>query len=478
MKRIFALVVLCSLATALMQTAGAQTRPRRVGATPTQQQQPQSQPQTQPQTQADDASQASRPSRPPVLGGANRDPNEQKPESTQSKDAGPEEVSEGDIVRVETTLISIPVSVMDRDGKYIPNLTKDDFHVWEDGVEQRVAYFASTEKPFTVALLIDTSGSTRFRLEEIQDAAIAFVEQLRPDDRVMVVSFSDKIRVLSQATNDRYALRNAIRQTEPGSGTRLYDAVDQVINQSFNRIEGRKAIVLFTDGVDTTSKNASYESTLRDAEELDALIYPVEFDTAADMGAGWPGSGGSRRGGRGGRNGGGGNGGGYPPGGNGGGSGSVLGDLLGIILGGGSNGGGNYPGNGRGRGGNWPGGGGSGASRNEYELGDQYLHDLARVTGARLYNSEQQNLDVAFRAVAEELRRQYSLGYYPKNAPHAGERRNVKVRVNRPELVVRTRDSYVFQPGANATAQQNSNNQSRPPVLKKDFSGEGQNRER
>jgi VWFA-related protein len=374
-------------------------------------------------------------------------------------------------VRVETTLISIPVSVMDRDGKYIPNLTKDDFHVWEDGVEQRVAYFASTEKPFTVALLIDTSGSTRFRLQEIQDAAIAFVEQLRPDDRVMVVSFSDKIRVLSQATSDRYTLRNAIRQTEPGSGTRLYDAVDQVINQSFNRIEGRKAIVLFTDGVDTTSKNATYESTLRDAEELDALIYPVQFDTASDMGAGWPGS---RRGGggRGGRNGG---------GGNGGGGGSVLEDLLGIILGGSpgsGNGGGNYPGSGRGRGGSWPGGGGSGTSRNEYELGDQYLHDLARVTGARLYNSEQQNLDAAFRAVAEELRRQYSLGYYPKNAPHPGERRNVKVRVNRPELVVRTRDSYVFQPGANATAQQNSTNQARPPVLKKDFSGEGQNRER
>src|SRR5437016_3000678 len=189
---------------------------------------------------------------------------------------------------------------MDRDGKYIPDLRKEDFRVWEDGVEQRVAYFASTEKPFTVALLLDTSGSTRFKLDEIQNAAIAFVEQLRADDLVMIVSFSDKIRILAQPTNDRYALRNAIRQTEPGSGTRLYDAVDQVINQQFNRIEGRKAIVLFTDGVDTTSKHASYESTVRDAEELDALIYPVEYDTSGDMGVfggGWPGGGGSRRGG-------------------------------------------------------------------------------------------------------------------------------------------------------------------------------------
>ena len=106
-----------------------------------------------------------RPTRPPVLGGANRDPNEQKPDSGAPEDAGPEEVGEGDIMRVDTTLVSIPVSVMDRDGKFIPNLRKDDFHIWEDGVEQQVAYFASTEKPFTVALVIDTSGSTKFRLD-------------------------------------------------------------------------------------------------------------------------------------------------------------------------------------------------------------------------------------------------------------------------------------------------------------------------
>ena len=459
MKKFTALVLFCSFALAMAQTASSQSRPRRVGSTPSTQQQP---PSTQPTEPESDSTETNRPSRPPVLGGANRDPNEQKPEA-QQKNTGPEEVGEGDVVKVDTTLISIPVSVMDRDGKYIPDLTKDDFHVWEDGVEQRVAYFASTEKPFTVALMIDTSGSTRFRLDEIQSAAITFVEQLRPDDRVMVVSFSDKIRNLTPSgpTSDRNTLRYAIRQTEPGDGTRLYDAVDQVENQYFNKIEGRKAIVLFTDGVDTTSKHASYDSTLRDAEELDALIYPVEYDTFGDMGGGWPSGGGRYP-----------RGGGYP-GGNppGSGGGGIL-DILGAILGGGgSYPGGGYP-SGR-RGGGWPGRGGSGNSREEYELGDRYLHDLARVSGARLYNAEQQNLDYAFRSVAEELRRQYSLGYYPKNAPRPGERRSVKVRVNRPELVVRTRDSYVFQPGANASAQ--TNTQPKPPVLKKDFA-EVQNR--
>ena len=154
--------------------------------------------------------------------------------------------------------------------------------------------------------------------------AIAFVNQLRPDDRVMVVSFDDKIHVWTQPTNDRAALRNAILRTRIGSGTKLYEAVDHVIHQDLSRIEGRKAIVLFTDGVDTTSKHATYESTVRDAEEFDALIYPVEYNTYGDMGGNsWPGSGGSRRGGGGGWGGGGGSswGGGGSGGGDGGGGG-------------------------------------------------------------------------------------------------------------------------------------------------------------
>jgi Ca-activated chloride channel homolog len=448
MKRFTALVLACSLAAGIAQIANSQTRPRRVGPIPSaQQQDQQNQSQTSPQ-QTNESAQPVRPSRPPVLGGANRNPNEQQPTAPQ-KDAGPEEVSEGDVVRIDTTLVSIPVTVMDRDGKFIPNLTQNDFHVWENGVEQRVAYFASTEKPFTVALVIDTSGSTRFRLDEIRDAAISFINQLRPEDRVMVLSFNEKIRVLAQPTNDRNRLRRALFEIEAGGGTRLYDVVDEVINQHFNHVEGRKAIVLFTDGVDTTSRQATYESTVRDAEELDALIYPVEYDTYGDMGVmtGGGGGGGSS-------------------------SGSILIDILSGILGAGNSGGypngGGYPNRRGGRrgggGGGWP---GSGNSRDEYELADQYLNELARVSGARLYKAEQQNLDLAFRGVAEELRRQYSLGYYPTNAPRAGERRNIKVRVNRPELVVRTRDSYVFQPNANATVQ--GNPQQSAPVLKKNL---------
>lgn len=389
----FSFLVLFVVGALSVQRSNAQTRPRRV---------------TDGSTQVSTPS-SPQPPRPPVLGGANSTgqiPNTQTPQPSPS---GPEEVSAGDVVSINTTLVTIPVSVMDRNGRYIPNLRKEDFRIWDDGVEQQVAYFASTEQPFTVVLMIDTSGSTHFKLEEMQDAAIAFVNQLQTDDRVMVVSFDDKIRFLiDPPTNDRVALREAIMRTRTGGGTRLYDAVDQVINQHLNQIKGRKAIVLFTDGVDTTSRKARLDDNLRDAEELDALIYPVQFDTYGDMnlGGSWPGPQPRSR-----------------P--------SILGS---IILGGG------WPGGG------WPGGGGRGpgSTREEYRLADQYLHALADKTGARVYDADQ-NLSYAFTQVAEELRRQYSLGYYPKSAGQAGERHQIRVRTDRQDLVVRARDSYVYQ---------------------------------
>jgi VWFA-related protein len=327
---------------------------------------------------------------------------------------------------------------MDRDGKYIPNLRKEDFRIWDEGVEQQAAYFASTEQPFTVVLMIDTSGSTHFKLEEMQDAAISFVNQLQANDRVMVVSFDEKIRFLKDPpTSDRSELRQAILRTRTGGGTRLYDAVDQVINQRLNRIPGRKAIVLFTDGVDTTSRNVSYEDNVRDAEELDALIYPVQFDTYGDMNirGSWPGSPripSSRP--------------------------SILGDVLGSIILGGGRGGVGLPRGGVG----WP-GSGPGSSREDYRRGDRYLHDLADRTGARVYNADQ-DLSYAFAQVAEELRRQYSLGYYPKVAGKPGERHQIRVRTNRADLVVRARDSYIYKSPSGVTAQ---NPQQPPPVLRK-----------
>lgn len=448
MRKLAAAALLLSLLPASLPPAAAQTRARRVPAA-----QPAAQPAQRPAPTAADAGdqqQQQRRTTPTIKSssgsGVSTGPVSAQRGGAGAQSDGPEEVDEDEIIKVNTTLVTIPVSVRDRDGRYMPNLAKQDFRVYEDNVEQRVEYFATTEQPFTVALILDTSGSTRFRVDEIQDAASAFVGELRPADRVMIVSFDDEVRVLSEPTGDRNRLRSAIRSTRQGNGTRLYDAVDTVINQWFPRIQGRKAIVLFTDGVDTSSKRASYQSNMQDAEELDGLVYTVQYDTYVDS-----------------HTGGGGGGGGGWPGGGGRGTGSTVGDILaGIILGGNVRIG--RGGGGRG-GGNWPGGGGgsncTGCSREDYERGDRYLADIARLTGARRYRADStRDLSGAFSLVAEELRRQYSLGYYPSRTAQAGERRRIRVRVMRPDLVVQARDSYISgQPTAPTTASQQNRDQ-------------------
>jgi Ca-activated chloride channel family protein len=414
MKKLFVSLSLLFLLSSSVVLAFGQGRPRRVGDSTSMQQ---------------STTPATAPTKPPVLGGANN-PNNRPPEQqAEQTPAGPEEVDSSDVIRVNTTLVTIPVSVMDREGRYVPNLQKEEFRVWEDGVEQEVAFFQSVDKPFSVVLMLDTSPSTQFRLEDIQDAAISFVNQLRNDDRVMVVSFNDDIKILSEFTTDRRKLERAIQRSKTDDGTRLYDAVDMVINQQLSRVQGRKAIVLFTDGVDTTSKRASYQSNVMDAQELDALIYPVQYDTSQDMGGGN-----------------------FPPMG----QGDVWGQILGGIFGGGRRGGGHRGGGGYPRGG----GGypqGRGTARDDYDLASQYLLELANSTGGREYHADSlQNMSAAFANVAEELRRQYSLGYYPKRPPQAGQRRQIRVRAKQPNLAVRARDSYIFNPSGGAAVVDNS----------------------
>lgn len=413
MNKSFAHLILLPLViAAFVHPVTAQTRERRVGQN------------TNPSTTS-----GSTPARPPVLGGAGTTAGQPSVQSP-TINSGPEEVEAGDVIRVDTTLVTLPVSVTDRNGRYIPNLTKEDFRLWEDDVEQQVAFFASVDKPFSVVLMIDTSGSTRFRIEDIQDAAITFVNQLRPGDQVMVVSFDDDVRILSEFTGDRGRLRDAIRRTRTGDGTKLYDAVDLVINQRLNRVSGKKAVVLFTDGVDTTSRRADYASNVRDAEEVDALIYPVQYDTYSDVNRGggstWPGA--------------------RVP--------TSPADILIQILGGMRGG----------RGGRS--GGGIGSSRGDYEEANRYLRDLADRTGARQFQADStSNLAYAFSNVAEELRRQYSLGFYPKRPPQLGQRRQVRVRVNQPNLAVRTRSSYIFNgPGSSS---QDSTAQKPAPVMRR-----------
>ena len=297
-----------------------------------------------------------------------------------------------DEVKVETTLVTIPVSVFDRNGLYIPGLNQKDFKIFEDGKEQEIAYFGTSDKPFTVILLLDTSPSTEYKIDEIRSAAVAFVDQLKPQDRVMVIEFDANVHVLTEATSDRQLIYKGIRKADFGGGTSLYEAVDFSLRKRLNAIEGRKAIVLFTDGVDTTSRGRStYDSTLALAEESDSLIFPIYYNTYFDNrgglgggGGGWPGT---------------------------------------IVFG-------PPP---------------RGTTSEEYALGKRYLEELADYTGGRVFRPESTpgGLTAAFEGIAEELRRQYQIGYTPADDGKPGQRKQIKVRVDRPNLVIRSRDSYI-----------------------------------
>lgn len=309
-------------------------------------------------------------------------PTEPKETQTTARSVAIEDTQ--DLIKVETDLVTIPVSVFDRSGLYIPNLRQSDFKIFEDGVEQEIAYFGTTDKPFTVILLLDTSLSTNYKIEEIQKAAIAFVDQLKSEDAVMVIEFDGNVNVLSEVTRERPRIYKAIGKADFGYGTALYDAVDFSLRKRLNKIEGRKAIVLFTDGVDTRSTKAGYDTTLNLAEESEALVFPIYYNTfdwnRNDPANPFPG---------------------------------ILDPI--------------------------------GTRPQDYALGKKYLDELAEYTGGRVFRPEATpgGLTAAFEGIAEELRRQYNIGYIPSSTGTAGQRKQIKVRVNRPNLVLRARDSYI-----------------------------------
>ena len=295
-----------------------------------------------------------------------------------------QEVDPGDVIRVKTTLVNSPVLVIGRDGKFVPDLRREDFEIYENGVKQEIAYFAPVDNPFTVAILIDTSRSALFDLQDIQEAAIAFVDKMRPNDRALVVSFSSETNVLSEPTSDREALQRAIRSARPGGNSRVYDAIDFVISKKLAGIEGRTALILFTDGVDNDSRTATFDSALQQAARTDSLIYPVQFSTYDYMKARSPSSTFTP-----------------PP--------------------------------------------GSGFSEQDYQRADVFMHQLAGTSGTGVYPAfDISDLERAIAGIVDELHNEYSIGYYPRTQGQPGETRAVQVRVNQPQLVVRARTGYMI----------------------------------
>jgi len=211
-------------------------------------------------------------------------PTRPRPRATPTPEAtnpdSPTEPQDVETLKTDTNLVTVPVIATDPTGLYISDLTKEEFAIAEDGVKQEVAFFAQISAPFHVVLMLDTSASTKEKLSVIQQSASAFVQQLQAADRVKVISFDDEVHDLNEFTSDRAALKAAINKTKSGEGTKVYDAMTLALN-SLRRIQGRKAIVIFTDGVDWHSTDSTFHGTVRWLDEEGVIVYPIRYDTRA-----------------------------------------------------------------------------------------------------------------------------------------------------------------------------------------------------
>src|SRR6266566_3102624 len=161
-----------------------------------------------------------------------------------------------DVLRTETSLVQLNIGVVDRQGRAITSLSRNDFTVYEDGVKQTIQGFEPTEAPFSLVILLDMSGSTVNFRQQLKSAAFRFLDALAPEDRVAVVAFNARVKQLAPFSTDRKKTAYAIQIAEGAGETHFYDALKQGLNQL--RTEGkqrRKAIVVLTDGLDTQMRN-------------------------------------------------------------------------------------------------------------------------------------------------------------------------------------------------------------------------------
>lgn len=318
-------------------------------------------------------------------------------------------------LKVHVDLVNVNASVRDRGShRAVADLRAEDFEIYEDGRSQTITEFNNTEAPFSLLLLLDVSGSTQSYLSLVEQASVQFTRQIKPGDHIALATFNSRTRLQQPFTDDRTAIERAIRRIHSGGGTAFYDALSTCLTEYFQGVEGRKAVVVFTDGVDNRltgdSANGStitFSDLFREIKERDVLVYTIFLDTEGQM-QGIPRS-----------------------------KTGSLGGILGDILLG-RRGGMGGPGGGRGPVG-IPGG-----NPQAYEQARQELEEIADQTGGRIYAPDSiQDLSGAYDEIANDLRVQYTLGYYSSNASSDGRWRKIDVAVpGHPDLVVRHRRGY------------------------------------
>lgn len=329
-------------------------------------------------------------------------------------------------LKVQVEQIAVNVLVTNRNDQPIRGLKQEDFRLYEDGLEQEIRNFFPVDAPFSVALVLDTSYSTAGKLPLIQNAAIQFIRALHPDDEVMVVSFDDEVYLETDFTRDKDRAERAVKQTRTGETTQVYEAVYLSLEELRKRPD-RKVMVLFSDGVDSSSYATTMSETIEFVREAETTIYSIYFDTERDairalytgQGGGVPPI--------------------SPP--------TVPGRNPGPVI---------VPGG--------PGGPGTGGPlpvpmptpttrdaryeeeriRMQYNRARSYLKTLAEKTGGERFQvtSDLFGLSEIFEQIAEEMRSLYTLAYVSSNPKDDGKFRKIEVRVSVDKARVRHREGY------------------------------------
>lgn len=301
------------------------------------------------------------------------------------------EINPGDVVKVETTEVMLPVTVRDASGRLVTDLTRNDFRVYEDKSEQPLQDLALRHVPVDAVLMIDTSSSTDRNLEDFRRAVSGFADRLGADDRLSLMKFDDTVQLLQDWTKSRYQLRRALNRIKPGTFTRFNDALLLAANERYGVTQSRRAVIVLTDGIDNRS-GTTLEAALRSLLEAQVTVYIVSntaisratkqarLDSLNNADDSSPLN---QR---------------------------MIGDMH--------------------------------LALRALDKGEQLLEQLTAATGGRLYIPQSFDaLESTYAEVAEELRHQYALYYTPQNKNRDGAFRRVRVET-RQSYETRTRMGY------------------------------------
>lgn len=307
---------------------------------------------------------------------------------------GESTVDEGDLIRVRTEEVLVPVSVRDQAGLPVSGLSRDGFFVYDNGERQEITSFNRQRVPANIVLLLDASGSVFSRMRFIREAAKEFLQGLLPEDKVCVMQFADQVELLQDWTvgTDTQSLLKALEwRYHPGQATTFYDGLYLAAQEQLTRVEGRRIVILLTDGIDTAErKRASFADALNAIRRAEAGVYVISLTDGLRKALekrdrGWIGK--------------------------------VFGGYDPKAL---------------------------ASYRNMIDEAEKMLSKIALETGGRIFlPGTEEDLAPAYKAIAEELRTQYIITYKPKKRAAAGEYRQIRVLVSPGGYEVAARDGYI-----------------------------------